>query len=175
MKVVEYGLLDYLSKVKVLGDRTAYEIERIINKPNFSSGRTSYPYMNIESCKGKIIRQQIIQTTYYDTDPNDYSTMPTTIYTYNNEDYRVVNGTQRISSAKARFLKESILFDIYLRHTKLKYDKELVKKYIEYNDYLLNSIGEGKWIDKGLSSILDVKTYEEFARRLMVDKKYGAK
>ena len=175
MKVIEYGLLDYLSKVKVLGEKTPFEIEKIIGKPNYSTGKTTYPYMIIDSYKGKIIDQQLVTATYFDMSQETFETREYNVHAYHNDKDILISGTSRINPIKIKFLRESILFDIYIRNTKLKHDKELIAKYIEYNEALLNRIRQDGYINKGLSSIVDMEVYGDFVTQMLFNKKYGAK
>ena len=84
MKLEECGLLDELKRVKVMNMETIRTLESIINKPNCVKGTSNNPYILIESLTGKIVNQQLITTTYYESDQENFSSSPVKIYTYIN-------------------------------------------------------------------------------------------
>ena len=76
------------------------------------------------------------------------------------------------SNEKINFLDKS---EKNIRKNKIKHDRELIQKYMDYNDQLLRNIASGRPIDKGISTILDAKTYMDFVTKSISKKNYGGK
>lgn len=176
MKISKCGLLVELGKVKVLNDKTIEDLNTIITNKDYSSGASRCPYIVVESFTGKIVNQQLIVTTYYDTNQETLDTVTNHIYTYINPSIGNINNHGGIEGAKLKFLKESILFDIYIRKTKLMCNKELIKKYKEYNDKLLENVLNKGLINEDIVSVRNITTlkeYHRFLNKVLTNPKYN--
>ena len=142
------------------------EIEEVINKPNYNRLDIAQPKISVESYKGKIINQQIIVATFYDECQSNFIALPARTYIYFFNGRRIKKHNMTI--IKYNFLKESIMFDIHIRKSKLRSNKELINKYKEYNEQLLEEIDKGHCISKSLYNILDDETYDQFMSKTVM-------
>ena len=165
MKLEECGLLDELKRVKVMNMETIRTLESIINKPNFVKGTSNNPYIIIESVTGKIINQQLITTTYYESDQENFSSRPVKIYTYINPNVKTIIGAGYQLATKLKYIRESILFDIYIRKTRLKFNKKLIEEYKKYNEELLCAISQNNitnLTEPSVSILVKDSIYKDF-------------
>lgn len=164
MKVEEYGLLDEIKAVKEIDDEVIEKIEKIITSPNFSSGEVEVPTLEIESYRGEIVPQQLVIIKYKQLD-DEYKHVNNgqVLSYYNKLDPKLLSHTV-LTRDCVELLKESILFDIYLRGTILRFNKKIVESYLEYNSMLLDSLLYGTQNEYTIKDCVGEKAYSNFIK-----------
>jgi hypothetical protein len=170
MKVIDTGVLERLSRVKIVDNKTVEELEKIISKPNMSFGTTTCPYLKVYSYKGNIINQQLVVLRYYENDYNKNEVYEGVLLNYNNVDNPKFNNLT-LNWKMANLIRESILFDMYLNKLISISKDEITSKYLEYNELLMNSLANNKPMNSTMMDFVGEKTYNNFISKLIVKNK----
>ena len=164
MLVNEYGIDRYLSAVKVIDNKVLEKIEKIISKNGYSAGRVDIPYLEVRSYKSTRLNQHLVTIRYIDVDYDRDHVEPHDMCIFRDKD-TITHFNPSVAAYKVAYLRDSILFDNYLKLALTEKKIHLMRRNFRYNRELLEAMQAPNNDMEPITTYLDIKTAEKFRRK----------